>query len=330
MAGPVRPSFYMPPIRTKQSQNVGSSTTKQERKNGRKNERTKKDAPVGVSKIKSALRQTRRFLAKEGLGADVRIEAERKLKALEGDLVVAETANKERALATRYHKVKFFDRRKLLRKISQTKRQLEDEEISSKVRKARKAELFELRVDLNYVMNYPKLEKYISLYPPEVRSGECGAAPVHSGASSSVTNEKREKLREWVRERMRAGEMSSEPETLEHRQSVQKSMTQQWVSSIDKGKRSVAVDEEVMARQDVDAPDDFFDTENEDSEVGESPITHSSEIPTKRRPDKAANRPDKHSNPTEKDRKKAKHKKHRNISLQATIQRSFSGDESGG
>src|SRR5713101_2905478 len=47
-------------------------------------------------------------MQQEGLGADVRIEAERKLKALEADLVVAETANKERALATRYHKIKFF------------------------------------------------------------------------------------------------------------------------------------------------------------------------------------------------------------------------------
>ncbi len=47
-------------------------------------------------------------MQQEGLGADVRIEAERKLRSLEADLVVAETANKERALATRYHKIKFF------------------------------------------------------------------------------------------------------------------------------------------------------------------------------------------------------------------------------
>lgn len=47
-------------------------------------------------------------MQQEGLGADVRIEAERKLKALEADLVVGERANKERALATRYHKVRFF------------------------------------------------------------------------------------------------------------------------------------------------------------------------------------------------------------------------------
>ncbi len=129
VAAPVRfgPASAMPPVRAKQSQNVGSSTTKQERKKRRHNERLKEGAPLGMSKIKSALRQTRRLLSKvqrswifnlrdlvcthmqqDALGADVRIESERKLKALEADLAVAERANKERALATRYHKVKFF------------------------------------------------------------------------------------------------------------------------------------------------------------------------------------------------------------------------------
>ncbi|KAH9976304.1 hypothetical protein BGW80DRAFT_1123607, partial [Lactifluus volemus] len=174
---------------------------------------TKERATLGVSKLKSAVRQTRRLLAKEGLAADARVEAERKIKSLEADLAVAERANKERALATRYHKVKFFDRQKLLRKIKQTKKRLEDEEVSSKVRKALKAELFELRVDLNYVMNYPKLEKYISLFPPEARYTEGAAVPVHSATtSSSATDEKRDKLREQVRRKMRAGEMSGEPE----------------------------------------------------------------------------------------------------------------------
>lgn len=53
-------------------------------------------------------------MQQESLGADVRIKTERKLKALEADLVVAERANKERALATRYHKVKFFGEHTML------------------------------------------------------------------------------------------------------------------------------------------------------------------------------------------------------------------------
>jgi hypothetical protein len=62
----------------------------------------------GVQKIKSSLRQTRRLLAKESLAADVRVETERRLKALETDLARAETARKERTYAMKYHKVKFF------------------------------------------------------------------------------------------------------------------------------------------------------------------------------------------------------------------------------
>jgi hypothetical protein len=80
----------------------------------------------GVQKVKAALRQTRRLLAKagpvnvrpsyflnlwllqDGITADVRVAAERKLKAQEADLRRAEIAKKERTMATRYHKVKFF------------------------------------------------------------------------------------------------------------------------------------------------------------------------------------------------------------------------------
>jgi hypothetical protein len=243
-----------------------------------------------------------------------------------------------------------LDRQKLLRKIRQTKRRLEDEEISSKVRKALKAELFDLRVDLNYVMvrfsnailsaffvstlfqNYPKLEKYISLYPPEVRSGE-DATPVHSDTGPSVTNEKREKLREWVRGMMRAGEMSNEPETLEYKQAVQKGMAQRWEVSINKNKKAIgAEEEELKARHDMDAPDDFFeedDTGNENSEAEEPANTRFSESPSKRRPDKAENHPDKHSKQAEKDLKKARRKKDRKVISPAIIQDSFFGDESG-
>jgi hypothetical protein len=132
----------------------------------------------GVSKLKAQLRQTRRLLAKvspspkrmsafpvptlqDDLAADVRVETERRLKSLQNDLEKAEVANKEKALAVRYHKVKFFgqftsdlithddlkrpietERQKLIRKISQVKKQTPVDE----------GQLFALRVDLNYVL----------------------------------------------------------------------------------------------------------------------------------------------------------------------------------
>ncbi|KAH8980757.1 hypothetical protein EDB86DRAFT_511463 [Lactarius hatsudake] len=241
----------MAPIRSKDLKNEEVSTANQTK--SRKHKRMQnEDAPLGVSKIKSALRQTRRLLAKEGLAADVRVESERKLKALETDLVAAERANKERALATRYHKAKFFDRQKLVRKIKQTQKRLEEDGVSSKVRKALGAELFELRVDLNYVLNYPRLEKYISLFPPDVRQTEGAAAPVHSVGSSSATDDKREALREWVRGQMRAGEMASEPETLERKQSAQQSPTELWQSVIGKKTKNLGTKGKEKARQDLE------------------------------------------------------------------------------
>lgn len=44
----------------------------------------------------------------DNLAADVRVETERRLKALEADLERAEVNRQERTLATRYHMVKFF------------------------------------------------------------------------------------------------------------------------------------------------------------------------------------------------------------------------------
>ncbi len=77
---------------------------------------------------------------------------------------------KERTLAQRYHKVKFFgvffcfslrlfvdfshkisERQKVTRKLSKTKRQLE-ESTEKKERKKLEKVLLELRVDLNYIM----------------------------------------------------------------------------------------------------------------------------------------------------------------------------------
>jgi hypothetical protein len=42
------------------------------------------------------------------LAANVRVETERRLKALEAELGQAEQAKKERTLSVKYHKVKFF------------------------------------------------------------------------------------------------------------------------------------------------------------------------------------------------------------------------------
>ncbi|PCH35633.1 hypothetical protein WOLCODRAFT_126072 [Wolfiporia cocos MD-104 SS10] len=192
------------------------------------NDHSASAALPGVQKIKAALRQTRRLLAKDNLAADVRAKTERRLKALEADLAQAELARKERAMSTRYHAVKFFERQKVTRRIKQVKRQLSESTskdavtLDKKERKKLTKKLEELRVDLNYTLHYPKLRKYISLFPPELRQQpheHLDPFPhlyLSSNSSSaegiSETDAQREEVRAWVREQMAAGQMSAEPE----------------------------------------------------------------------------------------------------------------------
>ncbi|KAI0800156.1 hypothetical protein C8Q74DRAFT_1234670 [Fomes fomentarius] len=169
----------------------------------------------GVQKIKAALRQTRRLLAKDKLAADVRVATERRLKSLETDLARAEQARVERTLATRYHKIKFFERQKVTRRLLQTKKQLAAA-TEKKERKKLEARLAELRVDLNYILHYPKTKKYISLFPPEVRNGEEEVTEKRKSKARaeelSETDRQREEIRRWIREQMDGGGLSWEPE----------------------------------------------------------------------------------------------------------------------
>ncbi|KIK96349.1 hypothetical protein PAXRUDRAFT_826065 [Paxillus rubicundulus Ve08.2h10] len=165
------------------------------------------DALPGVQKLKSALRQTKRLLAKQSLAADVRVETERRMKALDADLARAEGARKERNFAVKYHKIKFFERQKVVRKINQTKRSLETSE--GKETKKLESALDDLRVDLNYILHYPKTKRYVSLFPPAVRQSGAPAVPV---AAASDDNDERSKVRALMREQMERGELSTTPE----------------------------------------------------------------------------------------------------------------------
>ncbi|KAH7334731.1 hypothetical protein B0J17DRAFT_88538 [Rhizoctonia solani] len=187
----------MPPLRHRDSKSRNGEQSS-DKKNQKYQKKSNPDEP-GIQKVKSALRQTRRLLAKDNLAADVRIASERRLKSLEADLAKAEIRKKERTMAVRYHKIKFFDKRKVTRKIGQVKRALEAPELDKKERKKLQKELLSHRVDLNYILNHPKLDKYIALYPS-------------SGSSDEQTDKLREERRLLVRQAMEIGEMNAEPE----------------------------------------------------------------------------------------------------------------------
>ncbi|KAH6910414.1 hypothetical protein BKA70DRAFT_1147429 [Coprinopsis sp. MPI-PUGE-AT-0042] len=257
----------MAPVRTKDNVKEGEpSTSKRKGKQGPgkklHHHQPKATAIPGKQKIKGALRQARRLLAKDKLAADKRVETERRIKALEAELEQAEHAEKERAMAVRYHKVKFFERKKVTRKLTQIKKRMQSAEGSEKEELA--AQLLEERVNLNYILHYPKAKKYISLFPPEVRNGEAPAKV--SEAESDKTNKDREEVRSWVRESMMKKDLPSEPEL---QIDAPHTFKTQFPSQAKSKSASSSKAQKKETANDI-ADDDFFDNDSdEESEEDE-------------------------------------------------------------
>ncbi|ODV95076.1 hypothetical protein PACTADRAFT_50895, partial [Pachysolen tannophilus NRRL Y-2460] len=123
----------------------------------------------GKSKLKKKIRDIERLLKKDNLRSDVRVNNERALKTLKADLTNTELNLKAQKISKKYHMVRFFERKKAIRKLKQAQKNLEilentDKSAKKDIKKARKI-LRHCEIDLAYVINFPKTEKYISLYP---------------------------------------------------------------------------------------------------------------------------------------------------------------------
>ncbi|KAF3080700.1 18S rRNA maturation protein [Orbilia oligospora] len=167
-----------------------------------------KPQPASTSLTRSQLRKKIRDLtrllnppssatATTKLPATTRIDHERALSAYKHELSLQQTSSKVQLLEKRYHKVRFFERRKATRALSRLNREfnaLDNNTSAGEESKKEKEGLINkihaAEVDLNYIMHYPPLEKYISLY----RSGD-----------SKDTNQKRERIRQDIEKRMEEG-----------------------------------------------------------------------------------------------------------------------------
>lgn len=130
---------------------------------------------AGTNKIKKRIRDLERLLARkrDTLPDTILIEKERSLDALRHELDQAHLKQKVKKNATKYHMVRFFERKKALRRYKQALKKNDEDD------------LLQRKIDLCYVVNFPKGEKYVALYP----SNE---------GDSSKTNERRESFRTVV------------------------------------------------------------------------------------------------------------------------------------
>lgn len=186
---------------------------------------------IGVNKVKAALRQTKRLLAKDKLSALSRQDAERRLAALEDELERRTNAQKERKNAQRYHKVRFFERQKLTRRIGKAKRRLAENDLSDEHKKEAEDELATSRILLNYVLHFPMTQKYVALFP------NTGPSPLdEQGADdddeSNASRERMRKVQAQIIEAMKKEELIAEPE-------IELQMRAQTESTNNTGKRKM-------------------------------------------------------------------------------------------
>lgn len=99
--------------------------------------------------VKNQIRSVERMLKREGLPAKLREEKERELERLRDQGKENKRVEREKKLSTRYHKVKFFERVKITRRMEQLEKK------ADKTR-AEEDELAGLKEDLEYVMNFPR------------------------------------------------------------------------------------------------------------------------------------------------------------------------------
>ncbi|KAL7821502.1 hypothetical protein V8C44DRAFT_10970 [Trichoderma aethiopicum] len=116
------------------------------------------------SGAKKRIRAIERSLRRnQDMPANVRIELERELAAQKQILEEKQYRRKRSAMISKYHHVRFFERKKAQRLVKQLKRRLEQESDAAEAEKIRH-HLHIAEVDEAYTLYFPHIETYVGLY----------------------------------------------------------------------------------------------------------------------------------------------------------------------
>ncbi|EMR10479.1 hypothetical protein PNEG_01192 [Pneumocystis murina B123] len=127
----------------------------------------------GISRLKKKIRDLERLVRRGSIPADAQLDKERQLQSLYFDFKTIRESKKKHVLEEKYKMVRFFEKKKAIRYLKQARKQLM--EANDEDEKKRLENIIHQRqVDLNYIIEFPSLKKYISLYksPSENSSTE--------------------------------------------------------------------------------------------------------------------------------------------------------------
>ncbi|MBW0554933.1 hypothetical protein O181_094648 [Austropuccinia psidii MF-1] len=206
---------------------------------------------LGVSKLKSQLRQAKRLIIKPNINPDLLQKTKQKILELEAALATCPTKEKERNNAVKYHRIKFFDRKKITRRLNQVLRRVEKAKENDKNPQSihqLQEDARRLRVDLNYLLHYPKHLKYVSLFPGgEYKPHIASLISLENVPTSKDPDALRNYVRAYIWQHMESGALSITPEVTEERPSKQDE------DAGDGTNHSLKNDED-----EIEEPDEFF------------------------------------------------------------------------
>ncbi|PKC58142.1 hypothetical protein RhiirA1_427968, partial [Rhizophagus irregularis] len=103
--------------------------------------------------------------------------------------------NKEKNMTSKYRMVKHFDRKKVERAIKKVQKQLNETRTFREKTELEK-KLYELQIDFNYILYYPKNLKYLALHPT-------------SGGDDEKMISKRNEIRQIIKGAMQSNDLES-------------------------------------------------------------------------------------------------------------------------
>ncbi|KAL3142959.1 hypothetical protein ABBQ38_003244 [Trebouxia sp. C0009 RCD-2024] len=113
-----------------------------------------------LTSTKNKIRGVQRLLRKAGVDSKLRRSLEAKLLELQESLKKHNKEELERKFAVRYHKIRFFERIKLERRIKQLSGKAQRGHALSATEQQ---QIQKLKQDLQYVLHFPKGERYVSI-----------------------------------------------------------------------------------------------------------------------------------------------------------------------
>eukprot|EP00741_Cyanophora_paradoxa_P002672 tig00000615_g2593.t1 len=151
--------------------------------------------------VKNQIRALERLINKPNLDDDTRAKHQQRLDELKQTADDKQRKEKEKAIASKYRMVRFFEKRKLMRKIAQTEKKLQQIEDDEEGSERLSEKLASLQEDMNYVKYYPKGVKYIALFPKGEMTEE----------QAEALEQKRQQIREQIKDQLVAGTAEENP-----------------------------------------------------------------------------------------------------------------------